>query len=69
MDSELQELMKIYLEKIRPQVAAEGVNNIFVKQDGQPFTLSRIGRRKRAFWAKSGVRGDRSITHTAYRKW
>ena len=68
MDSELQELMKIYLEKIRPRVAAEGVNNIFVKQDGQPFMLSRIGRLKRAFWAKSRVRGDRSLTHTGYRK-
>ena len=68
MDTELQGLMKIYMEKIRPRIAAEGVTKIFVKQNGQPFNESRMCRRMTAFWEKSGVREDRSVTHTAYRK-
>ena len=68
MDTELQGLMKIYIENIRPQIAAKGVTKIFVKQNGQPFKESRICRRMVAFWEKSGVREDRSVTHTAYRK-
>ena len=68
MDRELQQLMDIYMKKVRTQVAQEGVEKLFVKVDGCAFKRNTIGRRFRSFWEKSGVRTDKSITQTAVRK-
>ena len=66
-DSELQKLMEIYLEHIRPNFAQDDVKNIFVKRDGKEFTPGTIGKRLSAFWEKSGVSLKRVAT-TAVRK-
>lgn len=69
MDKELQDLMDIYMKKkIRPQVAQEGVDKLFVKIDGYAFKRNTIGRRFHSFWEKSGVRTVKRTTQTAVRK-
>ena len=79
-DADLQRLMEIYLQKIRPKfVAEERIKNIFVKNDGFPsgtiggrFTAfwektGTIGRRFTAFWEKTGIR-EVSTSQTTLRK-
>lgn len=68
MDKELQELMEIYVTKLRPQIAEEGEDKLFVKKNGSAFERNTIRRRFSAFWEKSGVRSDKSISQTSVRK-
>ena len=68
MDAELQKLMSIYVREIRPYVALPEENKLFVKDDGKGFPENTIGKRLSSFWQKSGVRADKRVSHTAYRK-
>ena len=68
MDNELQKQMDINVNKIRPFIAADGENNLFVKDHGMGFTEETIGRRLRECWAKSGIRQNERIAHTSIRK-
>jgi len=68
MDKELQELMQVYISKIRPSYASRDVKHLFVKNDGQPFNRNTIGKRFSAFFQKSGVRSDKRIIQTSVRK-
>ena len=42
---------------------------IFLKADGAPFQKGTIGRRVSAFVVKSGIRPDKAISATDFRKW
>lgn len=66
MDEELQKLMQIYITKIR--VALPDEDKLFVKEDGHGFPEGTIGKRLSTFWQKSGVRMDKRMSHTDYRK-
>ncbi|KAJ7381226.1 hypothetical protein OS493_001342 [Desmophyllum pertusum] len=68
MDREMQGLMKVYMEIIRPQIAAKDEKRIFVKTDGHGFVKNTIGKRLQAFWVKSGVTPDKKISTTGVRK-
>ena len=68
MDKELQDLMEVYVNKIRPHFVAKDVKHLFVKSDGQSFNRNTIGKRFSAFFEKSGVRTDRRVSQTAVRK-
>lgn len=68
MDREMQGLMKVYMEIIRPQFAAKDEKRIFVKTDGHGFVKNTIGKRLQAFWVKSGVTPDKKISTTGVRK-
>lgn len=59
------------LTKLRPLVS-EDTNpegKIFLKEDGAPFHEGTIGRRVRAFVVKLGIRPDKAISATDFRKW
>ena len=65
-NADLQRLMEIYLQKIRPKfVAEERIKNIFVKNDG--FPSGTIGRQFTAFWEKTGIR-EVSTSQTTLQK-
>ncbi|RMX45671.1 hypothetical protein pdam_00023844 [Pocillopora damicornis] len=68
MDKELQDLMEVYVNKMRPHFVAKDVKHLFVKSDGQSFNRNTIGKRFSAFFEKSGVRTDRRVSQTAVRK-
>ena len=68
MDKEVQELMQVYVDKIRPTYAAKDVKHLFVKNDGQHFNRNTIGKRFSAFFQKSGIRSDKRISQTSVRK-
>ncbi|KAL9977969.1 hypothetical protein ACROYT_G015438 [Oculina patagonica] len=68
MDEELQKLMRIYVTKIRPRVAVRDEKKLFVKDDGHGFPEGTIGKRLSSFWKMSGVRADKRMSHTDYRK-
>ena len=68
MDKELQDLMEVYVNKMRPHFVAKDVKHLFVKSDGQSFNRNTIGKRFSAFFEKSGVRTDRHVSQTAVRK-
>ncbi len=68
MDEEMQKLMRIYVTKIRPRVAVRDEEKLFVKDDGHGFPEGTIGKRLSSFWEKSGVRTDKRMSHTDYRK-
>ncbi len=68
-DTEYQ--MKVFIEKLRPLV--HGENNpdskIFLKRCGAPFHKGTIGRRVTAFIVKSGIRPEKLMSATDFRKW
>ena len=68
MGEELQKLMRIYVTKIRPRVAVRNEEKLFVKDDGHGFPEGTIGKRLSSFWQKSGVRTDKRMSQTDYRK-
>ena len=65
MDKELQMLMEVYVNKIRPRFAKTDVQHLFVKNDGEQFQNNTIGKRFQAFWEKTGVRRDKRISQTS----
>ena len=64
-------LMTVFIEKLRPLVTDDNspTSKIFLKNDGAPFHKGTIGRRVRAFVVKSGIRPDKAISATDFRKW
>ena len=69
MDEEMQRLMHIYVNKIRPIYVEEVEEALFVKDDGHAFREGTIGQRVTEFWAKSGVRRNERLSHTSMRKY
>ena len=63
--------MTVFIEKLRPLVTDDNspTSKIFLKNDGAPFHKGTIGRRVRAFVVKSGIRPDKAISATDFRKW
>ena len=68
MDKELQDLMSVYVKRIRPQFASSDEECLFIKEDGKGFTKGTIGRRLNSFWKKSGVRAGENIAHVNIHK-
>ena len=64
-------LVNTFITKLRPLVSDEDSPNakIFLKADGAPFQKGTIGRRVSAFVVKSGIRTDKAISATDFRKW
>ena len=63
--------LKAFIYKLRPMVADDGGKNgkIFLKKDGAPFHRGTIGRRVTSFVVKSGIRPDKLVSATDFRKW
>lgn len=64
-------LVNTFIAKLRPLVTDDDDTNgkIFLKADGVPFHKGTIGRRVGAFLVKSGIRPDKTISATDFRKW
>ena len=63
--------LKVFIYKVRPVVVADdnGKNSkIFLKNDGAPFHKGNIGRRITSFVIKSGIRPDKLVSATDFRK-
>lgn len=71
MDVGLVNLVDIFIRKLRPLVTEDESNDarVFLKTDGAPYQRGTIGRRISAFIVKTGVRADRLISATDFRKW
>ena len=63
--------MKIFITKLGPLVTEEQdpTAKIFLKADGTPLKKGTIGKRVSAYVLKSGIRPDKSISATDFRKW
>lgn len=68
MNSELQDLISVYVNKIRPKFAAPDETSLFIKEDGRGFAEGTIGIRLAEFWRKSEVRAVENIVHVNIRK-
>ena len=68
MDNHLYGYIKLYVEYIRPQFVAPGVQELFIKDDGKPFRKGTIGRRVRETFQAAGVRLDIRVSATSIRK-
>ena len=57
--------------KLRPLVADDSGKNskMFLKADGVPFHKGKIGRQITSFKIKKGVRPDKLVSATDFRKW
>ena len=64
-------LLNTFINKLRPLVSDDDspTAKIFLKADGAPFQKGTIGRRVGAFVVKSGIRTDKAISATDFRKW
>ena len=62
--------LKVFIYKVRPVVADDNGKNskIFLKNDGAPFHKGNIGRRITSFVIKSGIRPDKLVSATDFRK-
>ena len=71
MSPDTEYLMNIFVTKLRPIVTddTDAKAKIFLKADGAPFQKGTTGRRVRAFVVKSGIRPDKAISATDFRKW
>ena len=71
MSPDTEFLMNTFIEKLRPLVTDDTSpsSKIFLKNDGAPFQKGTIGRRVSAFVVKSGIRPDKPISATDFRKW
>ena len=71
MSPDTEYLMNIFVTKLRPIVTddTDVKAKIFLKADGAPFQKGTIGRRVRAFVIKSGIRPDKAISATDFKKW
>ena len=63
--------IKTFIDKLRPLVADDSGKDskIFLKADGAPFHKGTIGRRVTSFVIKSGIRPDKAVCATDFRKW
>ena len=68
MKQDLQELMEIYVKKIRPQWALQGKDHLFVTVEGKPFPEGTIGRRVSAFFEKAQLHLGKKLAHVNVRK-
>lgn len=68
MTQELQQLMEIYIQKIRPQFAPQSENHLFLRKEGQPFPEGTIRRRTRAFFLKTKLRIGEKLANVSVRK-
>ena len=68
MKSDLQELMEVYVSKIRPKVALQGEDHLFVTMEGKSFPEGTIGRRVSAFFDKAKLRLGKRLAHVSVRK-
>lgn len=66
MKPDLQELMNIYVTKIRPQVAAKEEDHLFVTVEGKQFPEGTIGRVS-AFFEKSKLQLGKKLAHVSVR--
>ena len=66
MKPDLQELMEVYVKKIRPQWALQGKDHLFVTVEGKPFPEGTIGRRVSAFFEKAKL--GKKLAHVSVRK-
>ena len=64
-------LMNVFLTKLRRMVTEDTGESakIVLQADGVPFQKGTIGRRVQAFVVKSGIRPDKAISATDFRKW
>ena len=71
MSPDTEYLITVFINKLRPLVSDEDArkSKIFLKNDGAPFQKGTIGRRVRVFVVKSGIRPDKPISATDFRKW
>ena len=71
MSPETEYLVEIFINKLRPLVTDEMSprSKIFLKNEGTPFQRGTIGRRVHVFVIKSGIRPDKAISATDFRKW
>lgn len=71
MDPDLEYLMTVFIENLRPVVTKDKspTSPIFVKSDGASYHKGTIGRRLSAFIVKSGIRADKPMSATDIRKW
>ena len=67
MKPDLQEFMEVYVSKIRPQVALQDEDHLFVTVEGKQFPEGTIDRRVSAFFEKAKLRGKR-LAHVSVRK-
>ena len=68
LDSKLEELFKIYVQKICPKFG-DRCANLFVTSDGLAFTKGTLCKRLPELWSRSWVRSDLRVTTTNIRKW
>lgn len=63
-------LVDIFVEKLRPLVTDDVSDNssIFLKSDGAPYHKGTIRRGISAFIVQSGIRADKPISATDFRK-
>ena len=71
MSKEMVEQLGVFTTKLRLLVTQDFSDSgkIFLKSNGAPYQKGTIGRRITAFVIKSGVRADRLISATDFRKW
>ena len=68
MDNHLYGYIKLYVEYVRPQFVALGVQEVFIKDDGRAFRKGTIGRRVMETFQAAGVRLDISVSAMSIRK-
>ena len=70
MCMDIEYVMNVFIKKLRPLVTddTDPKAKIFLKADGAPFQKGTIGRRVWAFVVKSGIRPDKTISATDFRK-
>lgn len=68
MKPDLQDLMEIYVNKIRPQVAERNEDHLFVTVEGKKFPEGTIGRRVQSLFEKAKLRDGKRFAHVSVRK-
>ena len=68
MTPELQRLMEIYVQKIRPQFAPPSETHLFLTKEGQSFPEGTIGQRTQAFFIKTKLRIGENLASVSVRK-
>ena len=63
MMPDLQELMEMYIRKVRPQFTKAGVDHLFVTVEGTAFPEGTIGRRVSSFFDKTKLRIGERLPH------
>ena len=69
IDTELDELLNIYVKEIYSQFTQPRAATVFLRNDGSSFHEGAISKRLPEFWRKSSIRSDLRVTATNRRKW